>query len=72
VLAVSASSKACDCPFTGASVRETRGGRRGGYSGERGAAEETRGMRERENGGVGVVEKGGDDMWAPRVVVGIE
>jgi hypothetical protein len=31
-----------------------------------------KGTRERENGGVGVVEKGGDDMWAPRVVVGIE
>jgi hypothetical protein len=27
---------------------------------------------EGENGGVGVVEKGGNDIWAPRVVVGIE
>jgi hypothetical protein len=36
------------------------------------AVEETRGTRERENGGVGVVEKGGDDMCAQRVVVGIE
>jgi hypothetical protein len=62
VLATAASSEACGCPVAGAPVRETMGG----------GAEDTRGTRERENGGVGVVEKGGDDMWAPRVVVGIE